>query len=43
MPQDAAAAEDVAQGTLCRALESLHGYRGEAALFTWLCTCAGAR
>jgi RNA polymerase sigma-70 factor (ECF subfamily) len=38
MPQDATAAEDIAQGTLCRALESLPGYRGEAALFTWLCT-----
>lgn len=38
MPQDAAAAEDIAQGTLCRALESLRSYRGEAALFTWLCT-----
>jgi RNA polymerase sigma-70 factor (ECF subfamily) len=38
MPNDAAAAEDIAQGTLCRALESLRGYRGEAALFTWLCT-----
>jgi len=35
---DAALAEDVAQGTLCRALESLRGFRGEAALFTWLCT-----
>jgi RNA polymerase sigma-70 factor, ECF subfamily len=38
LPGDIAAAEDVAQSTLCRALESLHGYRGEAALFTWLCT-----
>jgi RNA polymerase sigma-70 factor (ECF subfamily) len=38
MPRDTAAAEDIAQGTLCRALESLRGYRGEAALFTWLCT-----
>jgi len=38
MPQDATAAEDIAQGTLCRALESLRSYRGEAALFTWLCT-----
>jgi len=37
-PDDAAAAEDVAQGTLCRALESLGSYRSEAALFTWLCT-----
>lgn len=38
MPPDAAAAEDIAQGTLCRALESLRSYRGEAALLTWLCT-----
>jgi RNA polymerase sigma-70 factor (ECF subfamily) len=38
MPRDAAGCEDVAQATLCRALESLHGYRGEAALMTWLCT-----
>jgi len=38
LPQDAAAAEDIAQATLCRALESLRGYRGEAALMTWLCT-----
>ena len=38
MPRDAATAEDIAQGTLCRALESLRSYRGEAALFTWLCT-----
>jgi RNA polymerase sigma-70 factor (ECF subfamily) len=35
---DAVLAEDVAQGALCRALESLRGFRGEAALFTWLCT-----
>ena len=38
MPQDVTAAEDIAQATLCRALESLRSYRGEAALFTWLCT-----
>jgi RNA polymerase sigma-70 factor (ECF subfamily) len=38
MPRDAAGCEDIAQATLCRALESLHGYRGEAALMTWLCT-----
>ena len=38
MPADSAGCEDVAQATLCRALESLHGYRGEAALMTWLCT-----
>jgi RNA polymerase sigma-70 factor (ECF subfamily) len=38
LPRDPATAEDIAQGTLCRALESLRGYRGEAALMTWLCT-----
>jgi RNA polymerase sigma-70 factor (ECF subfamily) len=38
LPDDPAAAEDVAQATLCRALGSLHGFRGEAALMTWLCT-----
>ena len=35
---DGEAAEDVAQTTLIRALTKLHTYRGEAALFTWLCT-----
>jgi RNA polymerase sigma-70 factor, ECF subfamily len=35
---DAAAAEDVAQATLCKAIAKLATYRGEAALFTWLCT-----
>ena len=38
LPEDPAAAEDMAQATLCRALESLHTWRGEAALMTWLCT-----
>lgn len=38
LPHDPASAEDVAQGALCRALESLHGFRGEATLMTWLCT-----
>lgn len=38
LPEDASAAEDVAQAALCRALESLHTFRGEAALMTWLCT-----
>jgi RNA polymerase sigma-70 factor (ECF subfamily) len=31
------AAEDIVQQTLCRAIEKLHYFRGEAALFTWLC------
>lgn len=34
---DAAAAEDVVQQTLCRGLEHLDRYRGEASLYTWLC------
>jgi RNA polymerase sigma-70 factor (ECF subfamily) len=33
-----AAAEEVVQRTLCRAITKLKTYRGEAALFTWLCT-----
>ena len=35
---DADAAEDIAQSTFCRAVTKLHTYRGEASLFTWLCT-----
>jgi RNA polymerase sigma-70 factor, ECF subfamily len=35
---DADAAEEVVQATLCRAVQKLHTFRGEAALFTWLCT-----
>jgi RNA polymerase sigma-70 factor (ECF subfamily) len=36
--RDEDAAEDVAQATLCKAITKLRTYRGEAALFTWLCT-----
>ena len=36
--RDADAAEEVAQETLCKAINKLHTFRGEAALFTWLCT-----
>ena len=32
------AAEEVVQAALCRAIAKLATYRGEAALFTWLCT-----
>jgi RNA polymerase sigma-70 factor (ECF subfamily) len=35
---DPTAAEEVAQSTLERAVTKLATYRGEAALFTWLCT-----
>lgn len=31
-------AEDVVQRTFMKALRGLSGYRGDAALFTWLCT-----
>ena len=31
------AIEDVVQETLIRGMRSMHGYRGEAALFSWLC------
>ena len=35
---DADLAEEIVQAALCRAVTKLHTYRGEAALFTWLCT-----
>lgn len=38
LDNDADAAEEVVQETLCRAIAKLATYRGEAALFTWLCT-----
>lgn len=38
LDRDAAAAEEVAQAAICRAITKLRTYRGEAALFTWLCT-----
>lgn len=34
---DTAACEDVVQETMLKAVRNLHTYRGEAALFTWLC------
>ena len=36
--RDEDAAEEVAQATICKAIAKLATYRGEAALFTWLCT-----
>lgn len=38
MHHDPDAAEEVVQATICAALAKLRTYRGEAALFTWLCT-----
>ncbi len=34
---DREAARDIVQETLCKAMRSLEGYRGEASMFTWLC------
>jgi RNA polymerase sigma-70 factor (ECF subfamily) len=34
---DADAAEDVVQASLIRAIDKMQTYRGEAAMFTWLC------
>lgn len=31
-------AEEVVQSTLCQVVRKIHTFRGEAALFTWLCT-----
>ncbi len=36
--RDENAAEDIVQSTLLKAVDKLHTFRGEAALFTWLCT-----
>lgn len=38
--RDAAAAEDVVQSTFTNVIRKIGSYRGEAALFTWLCTFA---
>lgn len=38
MNQDPGAAEEVTQAALCTGISRLKTYRGEATLFTWLCT-----
>jgi RNA polymerase sigma-70 factor (ECF subfamily) len=30
---------DIVQSTVCKVIQNLEGYRGEAPLFTWLCAC----
>lgn len=35
---DEAAAEDIVQASLVQAVRKLHTWRGEASLFTWICT-----
>jgi hypothetical protein len=38
---DEDAAEEATQAALVKAMEKLHTFRGEAALFTWLCAIPG--
>lgn len=38
LDRNADAAEEVSQAAICKAITKLATYRGEAALFTWLCT-----
>ena len=38
LDNDSDAAEEVVQAALCKAVRKLATYRGEAALFSWLCT-----
>jgi RNA polymerase sigma-70 factor, ECF subfamily len=37
LDNDSDAAGEVVQQTFCKAIERLHTYRGEAALYTWFC------
>ena len=37
LEQDEEVADEVVQKTLCKAVDRLESYRGEAALFSWLC------
>ena len=39
LDHDEEVAAEVVQATMCTAIEKLDTYRGEAALFTWLCSC----
>lgn len=36
--QETELAKEIAQATICKAIEKLASYRGEAALFSWLCS-----
>ncbi len=37
LDHDAGVADEVVQATICKAIDRLESYRGEAALFSWLC------
>ncbi len=38
LDDDPQTAEDIVQTTLCQAISKMNSYKGEAALFTWLCS-----
>lgn len=38
LDSDTGLAKEVAQAAICKAIEKLHTYRGEAPLFSWLCS-----
>jgi RNA polymerase sigma-70 factor (ECF subfamily) len=39
LDRDAELTREIVQSTVCKVIEKLDGYRGEAPLFTWLCAC----
>lgn len=39
LSHDRELAREIVQATLCRVIQKLDTYRGEAPLFTWLCAC----
>jgi len=41
LDQDRELTRDIVQATVCKVMENLDSYRGEAPLFTWLCACCG--
>jgi RNA polymerase sigma-70 factor (ECF subfamily) len=39
LDSDRELAREIVQSTVCKVIENLQSYRGEAPLFTWLCAC----
>ncbi len=39
LDQDRELTRDIVQSTVCKVIENLDSYRGEAPLFTWMCAC----
>jgi RNA polymerase sigma-70 factor (ECF subfamily) len=38
LPRDEDTAEEIAQAAMCKIVQKLHTFRGEASLFSWMCT-----